>query len=288
MTEEIELTRFAMTFGQSEGVEPLPTQMKLREISPALSSRLWMVIHASLEKATKYSTMGGPPWLDEKWSSIIFDWHTLVEHKYADELSKSVKDSIARVKALVTSANYVDVFNFVEFLAKHRSAPYQICEKIDWALRSSHAAYRLIDRVIVPITSQADAQAVIRAFVDLGAEPYRGARSHLREAGKLLTQGDYASSIRNSVHAVESVARTLAPGTNTLNPALAILEKKHGLHGALKSGFGSLYGFSSDEDGIRHALIDDANAKVDEVDALYMFGACAAFVSYLIGRSRET
>ncbi|MDI3562541.1 hypothetical protein [Bradyrhizobium sp. Arg816] len=54
----------------------------------------------------------------------------------------------------------------------------------------------------------------------------------------------------------------------------------------MKNGFNSLYNYTSDEKGIRHALLDDSAAKVDETDALFMFGACAAFVSYLIGKAR--
>jgi hypothetical protein len=36
----------------------------------------------------------------------------------------------------------------------------------------------------------------------------------------------------------------------------------------------------------RRVLLDLASAKVDETDALFMIGACAAFVSYLINKSR--
>ena len=68
--------------------------------------------------------------------------------------------------------------------------------------------------------------------------------------------------------------------------ALAILERKVGIHGALKNGFASIYGYTNDEDGIRHPLIDDPQAKADEIDALFMMGACAAFVSYLINKAR--
>lgn len=287
MAEANEFTRKQMTFGQAEGVEPLPSQLQLRELSPALTSRLWLVIHESLEKDTEHGSMGGPSWLGKRWRAVLYDWHTLVEHKYADEFENNARDLIKRTKKLVTSENYVEVFDFVEFVAKHASAPYQLGDLIAWALRSGHAAYRLVDRVIVPVGSDADAQTIGRAFVDLLAQPYGGARSHLKDAAESLTKGNFADSIRNSIHAVESVARILAPDTNTLAPALAALEKRSVLHPALKAGFGNLYGFTNDESGIRHALIDEPNAKVDEIDALYMFGACAAFISYLIGRSRQ-
>ena len=41
-----------------------------------------------------------------------------------------------------------------------------------------------------------------------------------------------------------------------------------------------------DEKGIRHPLLDKGDAEVDETDALFMIGACGAFVSYLINKSR--
>jgi hypothetical protein len=65
------------------------------------------------------------------------------------------------------------------------------------------------------------------------------------------------------------------------------LEKSVRIHPALGKGFGSLYGFTSDEKGIRHALLDEPVAQVDEADALYMLGSCAAFVSYLINKARQ-
>ncbi len=48
----------------------------------------------------------------------------------------------------------------------------------------------------------------------------------------------------------------------------------------------SIYGYTSHEKDIRHPLLDDGHAKVDEADPLLMIGACAAFVSYLIHKAR--
>ena len=67
---------------------------------------------------------------------------------------------------------------------------------------------------------------------------------------------------------------------------MAKLDAKVGIHGAMRAGFASLYGSTSDEKGIRHALLEVPAASVDKTDALFMIGACAAFVSYLINKSR--
>lgn len=67
--------------------------------------------------------------------------------------------------------------------------------------------------------------------------------------------------------------------------ALKVLETKWKIHPALKEAFSKLYGYTSAEQGIRRPLVDDQNASVDEADALFMFGACSAFVTYLVEKS---
>ena len=86
--------------------------------------------------------------------------------------------------------------------------------------------------------------------------------------------------------AVESVVIVLEP-SGDFSKALAKLESKVKIHGALKRGFSSIYGFTSDQEGIRHALLEAGAPAVDETDSLFMIGACAAFVSYLINKSRN-
>ena len=89
-------------------------------------------------------------------------------------------------------------------------------------------------------------------------------------------------SRRESIHAVESVARQIAPDAKTLGEALQAL-KTRGLfnHPAVQPGISSLYGYTNDEQGIRHALLDKPAAEVGQDEALFMFGACAPFASYL-------
>jgi len=60
-----------------------------------------------------------------------------------------------------------------------------------------------------------------------------------------------------------------------------LLEKEGKLHPALKEAFIKLYGYTCDEPGIRHALLDRETARVGIDEAVFMFGACASFASYL-------
>ena len=83
---------------------------------------------------------------------------------------------------------------------------------------------------------------------------------------------------------MEATARSIEP-KDSLGGALQRIESRYGTHRALTKGFTAIYGFTSDEDSIRHPLLDKGDAAVDESDALFMIGACSAFVSYLIGKA---
>ena len=139
---------------------------------------------------------------------------------------------------------------------------------------------------IVPKASDAEAQALSAALQATHESGAVGPREHLKLAGEELTRGRWASSIRESIHAVEATAKIVEPKTNTLEPALTTLAKRGKIHPALRAGFLRLYDFTSDEKGIRHSLLDKAEAEIDETDAVYMLGACAAFVPYLLRRTR--
>ena len=116
-----------------------------------------------------------------------------------------------------------------------------------------------------------------------------GAATHLRQAAEHINARQYADSVADSIHAVESVARKVAPkASRTLGPALDSLEKAGMLkHPAFKEAFKNLYGYTNDEQGIRHALIDRGDADVGQDEAVFMFGACASFAAYLTNRHRQ-
>jgi len=155
-----------------------------------------------------------------------------------------------------------------------------------WALAHCRAPYRVVDNyLLVPIASEQDAKTITKAFAQLKNAGLEGAREHLKSAAARLSDGKFADSVRESVHAVESVAKALEPSAD-LSKTLAKLEASANIHGALKKGFLAIYGYTSDQQGIRHPLIDDPAAAVDETDALFMIGACSAFISYLIAKSR--
>jgi len=78
----------------------------------------------------------------------------------------------------------------------------------------------------------------------------------------------------------------ISGGQATLGKAIKKLKDSgvH-IHSAMESAFSSLYGYTSDENGIRHGGIDFTNAPAE--DAKFMLVSCSAFVNYLIEKQSK-
>jgi hypothetical protein len=64
--------------------------------------------------------------------------------------------------------------------------------------------------------------------------------------------------MKESISAVEALCKTIAKNDKaTLGSALDAIAKKAALHPRQQAGFKSLYGYTNDDDGIRHALKDE-------------------------------
>jgi hypothetical protein len=223
----------------------------------------------------------------ENWGIILYDKHVQRDHLMADDFPYRSELQIKQIKSIFVQGSFVKVFGFLQYVLRHSACPRYFGQVIEAALRETQAGYRLLaGQTFVPVGSETDATTLARTFTDLSSTELNGARQHLHNSADELRNGAYAASIRESIHAVESVARSLT-STNALSDALSVLTKKIYVHSALKSGFLKIYGFTSDEEGIRHPLLEQDSAKVDEADALFMLSACAAFISYLLGKAQS-
>lgn len=289
MTDDPYAERKNLTFAQAEGFEPLPSQLALGEISQELRALLWACVYDSLEKQVKYSDsfVDGGPYIEGTWLVVLRRKHIFRDHRMADDFKNDYEELRDELKRVFADEPYHKVLDLVQWLLQ-QSERVVDARLIRAVLAKSRAAYRLLDddKTIVPITLDEEVNALNQAFSDVAKSEFAGARTHLAAAAKHLTAGNAPASIRESIHAVESVARSLG-GEATLGAALKELKARKNLHPALEKGFSSIYGFTNDQAGIRHPLIDDETAKVDEFDAQFMLGACAAFVSYLINRTRD-
>jgi hypothetical protein len=271
-------------FSQRTNLEPMPPQLKVGEVSDELRRLIHYYISLEIDRES-YAPYASAIFKDE-WRRVAMDLHVLFFQQPADTFKHGAYDNELRIKNFIGRADIGRLFDLVEFFIRHRGCSGELKRELTNSFVTARAAYRVFDnKYIVAIGTEEQAAAYERAVAEAEAKNATGARKHLIEAGVALRNADWAGSVRESIHAVEAVAVRLAPGTATLGDALKVIDKQGHLHSGLKAAFGSLYGYASDEKGVRHAKVfDQAEAQVDEADALFMLGACASFVSYLLAR----
>lgn len=202
--------------------------------------------------------------------------------EYFDEAHKVVREYFF-------TCTWNEVYDFIEFTAK--SAPEDLRDEFvsfcNYILERELSAYRLVDMHIVEITSDEEIRSIEEAIAS--TSKLKGVQAHLKTALTLLAdreKPDYRNSIKESISAVEAISQILSGDPKaTLGIALKIFEKKAIIHPALKKSLLSLYGYTSDADGIRHAMLEEP--KLTFNDAKFMFVSCTAFTNYLISKASE-
>ncbi len=195
-----------------------------------------------------------------------------------------------RYKAL----SWYEVYDLLEFVVENCELLSDSIENrddlfamVNWVLQRENSGFRFIQGVLSPISSEAEVATIEQAVIGAHKAGLDGVRTHLITALQLLGQKpepDFRNSIKEAVSAVESAAKCIGGVQGGgLDAALKVLAEKADLHPALVKGFNALYGYSSNEGGIRHAILEEKKVGYDE--AKFMLVACSAFVHFLISKA---
>lgn len=287
------------TFSQRYGYQSLPKPMQAEELSDDLRRELWNLFSDVLSGSIILSPYGNSRSFSLEAQIWIQCLLGKLLRKPKDEIDMDCDWVIAAFKERIYNPNcpfyitldVVESFvNTEEFEEIYGPDFESYIDDIRQLFEVHMAAYYLSKGrpyQIISRSNLAQGKATGQAIETVRDSGMEGADTHLRRSVEHLNTQQYADSIRESIHAVESVARTICPDKNTLGDALKSLERK-GLvvHPALKEAFQKLYAYSNDEQGIRHALLED-EAKVGLDEALFMFGACASFAAFLVAKYQE-
>jgi hypothetical protein len=277
-------------FSQRIGKTPRRTALQVEAIDEPLKNSIWNVLNHYFRQAPHLSGFGSlarsltlnylklpidrVPEDDEDRYTYVYDY-------YFHEISEwwVVYDFLQLSFATYTRHVYKHGYSTP-------STPTQFSQAINNVLESEASAYRLLEGQVVPISNPSEV-ATIEDAVNCALP---GASAHITSALGFLAikpKPDYRNAIKESISAVESACKVLSgKTTGGLDDALEVLGQKYPLHGALRAAFLSLYGYTSDEKGIRHALLDDSTTPAGYPEAKFMLVACSAFVNYLVDRTR--
>ena len=276
------------TFSRSQGLSETPKKLQIGQLTFPLRNHLWSVIYHHLWRALKSGSYGIPPYVSGSWLKILYDFETNVMFLPADEFNSSWDHVKNKYKKLILESSYNHVLDFIQFILHHETKPFQF--EIEHLFKEHLAAYTLIEdgRTIAPSATAEEGQALANSMAQVRDAGFIGAHQHLIKAIERFNSAQFADSIRESIHAVESVARRIDPkSSSTLAPALRNLKQNIYLNSQFLAGVEKIYAYTNSEEGLRHPLVDDEDAQADDSDALFMIGACASFCSYLVAKGRK-
>ncbi|MDY6468283.1 hypothetical protein SKM57_06745 [Acinetobacter faecalis] len=274
-----------MRFSERYGYKPIRDIIQKDSMNEDLKTRIWSCIHDNY--LDHYSA--GIPGFENGVRSL---WKTFFKKPVHNFSSLSTGINLKKINSFYDKCIWYEVYDLIEEIIKLYDEKFiKIKElfilEINDILIQEQSAYRIINNQITEITSEQEIQSIEEALEN--SNPFSGVQQHLNQALQLMSdrqKPDYRNSIKESISAVESICKIVTNDDKaSLGQALKIIETKYGLHEALKKSLSQLYGYTSDADGIRHAMLEESNLTY--IDAKFMLVACTNFINYLIDKTKD-
>lgn len=272
-------------FSQRMGFKPVKSKIQYDSIDKDLRNSLWNAV-----TIVYWQKIEG--WIsDDREISILFKKIWLDYFKrpidtlddYWDYTRKEIREYFLKCK-------WNEVYDFIEFIANNypnNLVNQKFTDLCNSYLKKELSVFRFVGGKITKITSEEEITEIEDALKT--TRPFKQIRNHLTIALDHLADRnspDYRNSIKESISAVEGICKLIEGNPkSTLGKALNRIESKISIHSDLKDAFKNLYGYTSDSDGIRHALMNESN--LDFEDAKFMLVSCSAFINYLIVKASK-
>ncbi len=268
-------------FSDRIGITKPPAEIQVGEMSDQLRNSLWNLLVMIIE---------------DQWATALKELYIHYFKEPVDYLPKYDFQCRDWLREIFMSSEWYDVYNLiehclqnVELLTEYKVKQPTFEKYLNFFLERELSGYRAIKGELVPITDENEIQHIRDAISVSSKFGFDGVSQHFNNALRLLgkkPEPEYPNSIKESISAVEGVCKILTgEKSGGIDKALTKLAGKIQLHPALKAGLSNLYGYSSDEDGIRHPILESSD--IGFAEAKYMLVSCSAFVNYLIEKSHQ-
>lgn len=281
-----------MRFSERYGYKPVREIIQKESMDDHLKNGLWSIFDTYIWKKVTHEYWQYKHTNSSNIYTLIYNYYFNFFKKPTDSIPLLTADTLKQIREYFFSKNWHEIYSFLEETLQNYP-PSLIKQKIDFIhsinniLERENSAYRLIGNEITPITSEQEIQSIEETLKSTNS--YSGVQQHLNQALKLMSDRqnpDYRNSIKESISSVESICKIVTKNDKaSLGQALKLIEDKYGLHEALKKSLSQLYGYTSDGDGIRHAMLEESNLTY--IDAKFMLVACTNFINYLIDKTKD-
>ncbi len=281
-------------FSEREGFVPMKVyRVDIKDTETR--NKIYNQIHAFLHTPGFESS-------DDTFYDSVWDF-VYKHHFWAEFFSKPVDEyrymsdcAVFLRSMLLNDDPWYRVFDFVEYILNKCTHVYE-CEElndiyskekadaltsaINRVLEESKVGYRIIDNKFVPILSDQEKEEVEKAYSTV----FNEANRHVKKAINLLADRedpDYENSIKESISAVESIAKEITGKEKALN----VLTQSLQLHPSFKEALDKLYNWTSKDGGIRHGK-SSKSLTPDQNTAMFMLVICSSFVNYIISLNSQ-
>lgn len=276
------------SFSQRKGLKPVKSVLQVDSMDDDLRNSLWNALDSFY-----WSTIIGNPYLSSDKNMHLLILRLWIQHfKYPTDTIVTIwHDLLRRIREYFFAYKWNEVYDFIEFVANNYpvdSTNEGFMKACNTFLEREVSAYRFVNGYIVQLTSEEEIAEIQEALKVAGS--LAPVKVHLETALRHFASRnspDYRNSIKESISAVEAICRIMTGDPKaTLGHAIKKLKDRHiEIHPSLEKAFGHLYGYTSDADGIRHALLEQSS--LDAEDAKFMLVSCSAFVNYLTAESTK-
>lgn len=268
------MDRTQVSFAEAEGKPKFPSILSWGEIDKRLRSGLWAPFYFFFEKYVDEEYLEGH-FLTDPANSMMIREFTLRRHNFINEYKEyfEKKEFYEKWSTFFKKGDYIEIFDLITFIVRDRDCPDSLIKAISDALEEPYSPYRLSieAKTIFPAVGPEQSQILKQDLKTAFASPFQGSKAHLQASLEALGNADYRATVREAIHSVESAVRDFTGDTNaTLSKAIKRLVSEFGIHKALADAFDKLYAYSSDEKGIRHALVLEDNDKVGLDEAIFL------------------
>jgi hypothetical protein len=275
-----------MKFSERIGKKPIKTTLQIESMDSDLRNGLWNAFQLYFLEKVRSDFIS----LSNFNHFFMRLWHFFLKLPL-DHLDDDFTTTYGRIRKWFFEWEWYEVYDFIEFVYQTDSPADKEAYKnfCNGVLESELSGYRFIGEHIVPITDENELKEIEQSIEISKKTIFSGVNEHLNSALTKLSDRknpDYRNSIKESISAVEAISKIISGKSRAeLGEALNIIQASIDLHPALKKGFTSIYGYTSDEGGIRHAMLEKASCDFE--DAKYMLVSCSAFVNYLIMKATK-
>ena len=272
------------TFSERKGLKPVRQTIQTDVMTDELRNSLWNALQLIVWDSQDFmhDRYGNYPGIDGFSELLWFRYFKKpIDERPSYAYSNRSEKILKIIRDYFFAASWNEVYDFLEFVvAACQKGNSRLSDTLNRVLSTEMSAYRFVDGKVVDIIGEQEREMLEEVLADT---KFAAVAAHLERALALLAdrkQPDYRNSIKESISAVEAMARIVSGAPKaTLGEALKALEKTGKLHAALKDGFSKLYGYTNDESGIRHAMLDEP--QLTQEDAKYFLLSCSSFVNYL-------